>query len=118
MSRLIKHAEQEMKAAGLYDKDADYEGAIPEAVMKLVRAHIEERHSGASHALTLEIFNRVINFKTLTPLTNSPDEWIEVGEKTWQNTRQSSCFSEDGGKTYHDIYAKDPKAKVTSKVVV
>lgn len=27
---------------------------------------------------------------------------------TWQNTRSSSCFSEDGGKTYYDINEDQP----------
>ena len=120
MSNLVKHAEREMRLAGLYDKDADYDGMIPEAVMKLIKVHSKERHSGSSHALTLSIFAKVANFKTLTPLTNDPSEWMEVSEEhagrpgVWQSNRQSSCFSEDGGKTYHDIDAPDPKAKVTS----
>lgn len=114
MSRLVEHAEREMKLAGLYDADADYGGMIPEAVMKLVKVHSEEGHSGGSHGLVLQIFNRVANFKTLTPVTNDPAEWFEVGNGTWQNNRQSSCFSEDGGKTYNDIDANDPRAKMTA----
>jgi len=104
MNNLIKHAENEMKLAGLYDKDSDYGGMIPKAVMALVKAHSEQGHSGGSHHLVLSIFNQVVNFKSLTPPTNNPSEWMEVESgKTWQNIRQSTCFSEDGGKTYYDI---------------
>jgi len=102
MRNLVEHAEREMKLAGLYDKDADYGGMIPEAVMALVKAHAEQGHSGASHALTLQIFNRVINFKTLTPVSSS-DHWNEVEAGLWQNSRQSSVFSKDGGQTWYDI---------------
>ena len=109
MSNLVKHAENEMRLAGLYDADADYGGMIPEAVMKLVRAHAEEGHSGASHGLTLQVFNRVINFKTLTPINSDPSTWSEVSPGVWQSTRQSSCFSEDGGNTWYDLY--DPEKK-------
>ena len=113
MSNLVIHAEEEMRRAGLYSPDADYGGMIPEAVMKMVKCLADEGHSGMSHALTMEIFNRVANFKTLTPLTADPSEWMEVSEyyskdhpAVWQNRRQSSCFSDDGGKTYHDINEK------------
>jgi hypothetical protein len=113
MSNLVEHAEREMKLAGLYDKDADYGGMIPEAVMALVRVHAEQGHSGMSHGLTMQIFNRVINFKTLTPITSNPDDWNDVaaasGKPMWQNLRQPSIFSEDGGKTWYDINDKTNK---------
>lgn len=114
MSNLVKHAENEMKLAGLYDKDADYAGMIPEAVMALVKAHSEQEHSGGSHWLTLQIFNKVINFKTLIPIGSTQDEWFKhdyqtAGKDCWQNTRQSSVFSQDGGKTWYDI--DDPEKK-------
>jgi hypothetical protein len=111
---LVEHAEREMKLAGLYDKDADYGGMIPEAIMALVKAHADQGHSGGSHAITLQIFNRVINFKTLTPIGSTPDEWFKhdyqnAGADCWQNIRQSSVFSEDGGKTWYDL--DDPEKK-------
>lgn len=108
MSRMESHAEVELRKAGLYDADADYGGAIAEAVMKLVRAHASEEHSGGSHHMTLSIFNKVINFKTLSPITSSPDEWTEVAEDLWQNRRQSSTFSKDGGKTWYDLDEPKP----------
>lgn len=114
MSRLIEHAEYEMRRAGFYDQDSDYGGMIPEAVIRLVRAHSEEEHSGGSHALTMALFNKVINFKVLSPITSDPTEWIDRteisgGNPTWQNNRQSSVFSQDGGKTWYDIDDKEKK---------
>jgi hypothetical protein len=111
---LIEHAKREMQLAGLYDKDADYGGMIPEAVMALVEAHSKQGHSGGSHHLVLEIFNRVINFKTLTPIGSTKDEWFKhdyqvAGENCWQNTRQGSIFSQDGGQTWYDL--DDPEKK-------
>ena len=123
MSNLVKHAEREMRAARLYDKDADYGGMIPDAVMALVKVHSEQGHSGMSHALTLKIFNRVIEYKTLTPITNDPAEWMQIQDEVlapdqrkdglWQNRRQVSCFSSDGGKTYYDIDDKKREVKPT-----
>lgn len=111
MSNLVEHAEKEMRKAGLYSADSDYSGMIPDAVMALVKPFAEARHSGSSAMLTLEIFNRVARFKTLSPVTNDPEEWMEIGrdmlppaqKDLWQNRRDSSCFSEDGGKTYYSI---------------
>lgn len=108
MNNLEKHAEYEMRLAGLYDANADYGGMIPDAVMALVKAHAEQCHSGFSHGMVIDVFNRVINFKTLTPLTSNPDEWVQLDENVggpnmWQNRRQCSCFSTDGGKTWYDI---------------
>ena len=118
MSNLEVHAEREMRRAGLYDKDADYGGMIPDAVMKLVSALASDGHSGGSHALVMEIFNRVANFHTLTPLTSSPDEWHDItemsgGKPMWQNTRDSSFFSEDAGRTCYSVDDPDRVKKPT-----
>lgn len=111
MSNLVTHAESEMRRAGLYDKDADYGGMIPEAVMELVKAHAKQGHSGGSHWVTLEVFNKVINFKTLSPITSDPSEWMLVSDahKVWQSTREPATFSEDGGKTWYNL--DDPEKK-------
>jgi hypothetical protein len=96
-----------MKLAGLYDKDADYDGMIPEAVLALVKAHSEQGHSGGSHGITLAIFNKVINYQTLSPLTSNPDEWMHVGKdhrgECYQSMRHPACFSYDQGKTWYDL---------------
>lgn len=114
MSNLIRHAEEEMRRVGLYDKDSDYDGKIPEAVMKLIRPFAEEGHSGGSAGLTLEIFNCLARYKTLSPITNDPAEWTDVsghgspdGKPLWQNRRDSSFFSNDGGKTGYSVDDKD-----------
>lgn len=115
MSNLVKHAEEEMRRAGLYDKYSDYGDLIPRAVMALVETHAAQRHSGGSHGLALDIFNRVVNFKTLTPITNDPTEWVDVahyagpkGEPLWQNRRDCRLFSHDGGKTHWNVDDKLP----------
>ena len=101
---LVEHAERELRLAGLFDKDSDYGGMLGESTMKLIRVFSEEGHSGMSASIQSDIFNRLSRYKNLTPLTDSPDEWMEVGtDTTWQNKRCSDCFSTDGGKTYYSI---------------
>ena len=124
-SNLVMHAEHELRRAGMFDKNADYGGMIAEAVMKLVKTRAKEGHSGMSHSWTLQVFNLVANYKTLTPITNLPGEWSEVGkdmmpdgDKTcWQNRRRSSLFSHDGGKTYYDIDEKQPRFRALRRLL-
>ena len=104
---LVAHAEEELRRAGLFDDDSDYAGMLGKAVVALVKVFAEQGHSGFSAHRTLELFNVVANFKTLTPLTSDPSEWNDVseisGHPLWQNRRQSSTFSKDGGKTWWDV---------------
>lgn len=109
MSNLVKHAQKELKLAGLFDKDSDYDGMLGQAVMELVKTFSKQGHSGFSAHQTLRIFNEVANYRPLTPIGMSKDEWMDVTEMTadgkgmWQNTRRGTTFSRDGGKTWYDI---------------
>ncbi len=107
MGNLEKHAESEMRRAGLYDADACYGGLIPQAVMELVRALAAQGHSGCSHHLVMDIFDKVARFRPLTPLTSDPSEWADVSEASgrplWQSRRCPSVFSSDGGTTWRDL---------------
>jgi len=109
MSNLTKHAKRELELAGLFDKDSDYDGEIGKAVMELVRVFSKQGHSGFSAGMTLSIFNKVASYKTLTPITGNPEEWMKVDDEMWQSTRCPSVFSKDGLKTWYDLDA--PKKK-------
>ena len=112
---LRDHAEQEMRIAGLYDKESDYGGMIPESVLKTVDSFREAGHSGGSAALTISILNKVLRYQTLTPINSDPQYWMEVQEEhagrkgVWQSTRDGTYFSEDGGKTFYCL--DDPEKK-------
>jgi len=115
MRNLTDHAERELRLAGLYDEDSDYGGLLAYGAVRLIRTFAEEGHSGFSAMQSIRIFNRLAQFKTLTPLTDDPGEWQNCGEVygptgkgVWQSRRQSSCFSNDGGETYYDLDEKKP----------
>ena len=101
MSNLRDHAEREMKLAGV-DNDI-YGDLVSKAVLELIDTFAKQGHSGMSGALVLSIFNQVVDFKNLTPLTNDPEEWQfhNYVRPLWQNRRCSEAFSYDGGKTYY-----------------
>lgn len=107
MSEFTAWAEEEVRRAGLFDKDSDYGGMLGDAVMKLVHAHNGQGHSGFSSALTVHIFTQLADRRALTPISSDPAEWIDrtvqSGAPLWQNRRDSKCFSEDGGKTWWSL---------------
>lgn len=110
-SKLVQHANHEMYLAGLYDTDADYNGAIPGAVQRVVQVFAADEHSGGSAAMVLAILDKVLRFEPLTPLTSDPEEWRNVSETAgypfWQNKRDTRMFSEDGGKTWYNVEEKE-----------
>lgn len=99
-------ARKELELAGLFDKDSDYEGMLGQAIMELIEKFSEQGHSGMSAGLVSSIFHQLSQWKPLTELTDNPDEWNELSEEVaadhmqWQSSRDPSCFSTDGGKTY------------------
>jgi len=105
---LIQHANHELKLAGLFDKDADYNGMIAKATMELIEKFSEQGHSGFSALWVRDVFHRLSNFETLTPITSDPNEWTDVskscgGDEMWQNKRNPAVFSKDGGKTWYNV---------------
>lgn len=104
-SNLVRFARKELEAAGMFSSDSDYEGLLGKAVLELVQTLSVQGHSGSSHHLMMTIFNQLANFKPLSPLTSDPSEWVNQSEASgaplWQSARDSSAFSEDGGKTFY-----------------
>jgi hypothetical protein len=99
-SNLVTHARTELALAGLFDKDADYDGE-----MKVVEAFSSYGHSGGSAMLAIELLQKLLQFKNLTSLTTDPAEWMYIADGQrpdedkpfWQNRRDSEVFSEDAG---------------------
>ena len=83
MSTLLEFARAEMRAAGLYDTDADYGGAIPVAVEEIVEVFAEQGHSGASASIVTSLLGKLLRFEPLCPLTGADDEWTEVSDGLW-----------------------------------
>jgi len=100
---LVKFARRELELAGLFDKDSDYDGMLGGSAIELIEVFSKQGHSGFSAGIMSDLFDRLSRYKPLTALTADPEDWMEVGEGTWQCKRSHSCFSEDGLKTYYDI---------------
>ena len=115
---LIKHAERELKLAGMFDEDADYNGKLAPTIMEVVKVFASFGHSGGSAGISIAVLEKLLRFQNLTPLTNNPDEWNDVSEMNgspmWQSNRNPSCFSTDNGKTYYSVDDKEQKT-ITSE---
>jgi hypothetical protein len=98
MGNLTEHARRELELSGV-DNDI-YGDMLSKAVLELIEVFEKQEHSGMSARYTLRLFTKLANFENLTELTDSQDEWNEVGEHVWQSSRNSEAFSSDGGKTY------------------
>lgn len=118
---LESHAKFEIKKAGLDSEDSDYEGMIGKAVLELMKVYAKQGHSGFSAQWTRELFNKLANYETLTPITSDPEEWVNVregadGEPLWQSCRNPALFSEDGGKTWYNVDDKTLKEGIDKGV--
>ncbi len=92
----------ELKLAGLYDADSDYDGMIGEAVEELLLVFQKQGHSGFSAPHVASIFQRLVSGETLTPLTGEDEEWGETfGGGILQNKRCSYIFKEIDGGAYN-----------------
>lgn len=104
---LVSHAERELRLAGLFDENSDYNGKLGKATLDLIKIFAEQGHSGGSSAMVRELFSELSNFQNLTPITFNTDEWNDVSEMSqepmWQSSRNPSFFSKDGGKTWYDV---------------
>lgn len=93
---LIDYARDELKIAGLLDKDSDYNGMLGEAILRMIGLFAEEGHSGYSASAAIAIFNKLARFEPITPLTGEDGEWVHVHENIYQNNRCSRVFRDNG----------------------
>ena len=89
--------ENELKLAGLFDHDSDYEGLVGASVLELFQVLQKQGHSGASAQRVAELFNRLMQGMPLTPITLDADQWDDqselAGEPFFQHKRDWSLFS-------------------------
>jgi hypothetical protein len=96
MSTLVQFTKSELRAAGLFDADADYEGAVAACVTALMETFVAYGQSGGSAEQVLALFTKLAKHRPITPLTGEDDEWDDRSEMSgyplWQNKRDSRVF--------------------------
>jgi hypothetical protein len=91
MNSLLQHAKAELRAAGLFDADADYDGMVAASVVSLMETFHAYGHSGGSGMMTARAFARVASYLPLTPLTGADDEWETPADKGGQIQINKRC---------------------------
>jgi hypothetical protein len=97
---LVEHAKREL---ALIDNDQEF----TDAIIRAVEGFASYGHSGGSASVAIPMLNALLQHKNLTPLTNDPAEWMNVGNRTWQCVRNPHAFSSDGGLTYYLLTDRD-----------
>jgi hypothetical protein len=106
---LILRAEAEFKLLGKLENklDAELETWLHKDVLDLLYTFSRQGHSGGTAEEMITLFNRLVRFGILSPINDNPEDWEDKSKQTgrplWQNRRLTSCFSEDGGKTFFDV---------------
>jgi len=87
----VEYAKKEFKLLG---ELVDYGESIKSCMLEVLAILDKQEHSGASIGLFRFIFDRLVQFKPLTPLTGEDDEWVEVETGVWQNKRCPFIFKD------------------------
>jgi len=98
MTTLLQHTKAELRAAGLFDADSDFDGEIGVHVTSIMETYLAYGHSGTSAQRALEVFVRLANGLPLTPLTGEDDEWYipnGMGGQMQMNRRCTRVFKDD-----------------------
>lgn len=106
--QLVKHARAELEL--FPNEDADF----LESIMDAVKGFSSYRgHSGSSAEMAIHMLTALLNGQNLLPLTDKEEEWEHkpgadygIEQDYWQNKRNSSAMSLDGGKTYFLVHEK------------
>jgi len=106
-----KWAIEELKRAGYYDKDGTYKGTLGDNLEELIKVFSKQEHSGFSASVVSSAFHRLVYWKPLSPITDDPEEWMEIGNYLYQSRRCPSVFTTDellkqGKAKDHDYYYK------------
>lgn len=109
MGGLLDHARTELDRTGNDDE-------FNECILKAIEGFLAFGHSGGSASVGIHILNELLQFKNLTPLTNDPHEWNEVGTRMYQSARNPEAFSEDGGRTYY-LLSEDNRNEVGAELI-
>lgn len=107
---MLDWASHEIELAIKDASEFEYANNCYMSAYKAFASLLEDGHSGMSIGLTMQILNRLVQGKPLTPVEDKEEEWAEAfetddGTKCYQHKRMSSLFKEvypDGKVSYSD----------------
>ena len=104
-SALYEYAKKELERIekGCEDEESlSMQQAIDKNILELINVFSNQHHSGFTATYVIDILQRLLHYKPLTPLTGEDDEWEDVTSygydtPTFQNKRCSAVFKDDKG---------------------
>lgn len=105
---ILEWAKREIEIACKHERgnndpnERDYWVACYESAFKAYKSLMEEGHTGLSIGLTMNILNRLVQCKPLTPIEDTPDIWNEVGFVNTGLVKNLQCSRM--GSFWKDIY--------------
>lgn len=123
MTSNLERIRYELELAGykLDQEEFDYSNEVGKAAYEICEVFSKQGHSGITADVTLRLIKTIlIDEDILTPLTDNPEEWVDVagynigtaleGKPMYQSKRKFSCFTTDF-KTYYDVNENTVNAK-------
>ena len=105
MSNLVNYAKDELARI---DHSDDMQDLIDRDILELIETFSNQEHSNTTGAYVLGVFNRLVKFMPLTPLTGDDNEWEDIsdisGDTCYQNKRCSRIFKDKDGRAYDIEY--------------
>ena len=77
---------------------------VTKCVIDLMEVFSKQGHSGLSASYVANLFDRLVQFKPLSPLTGEDDEWEPIGGGEYQNKRCPSVFKDADGHVHNSDY--------------
>jgi hypothetical protein len=107
---LVEHAKREFKRKGYIPLDEEQEDGpnkwIQENVLELLEVFSKQGHSGMSASFCLNYFDKLANFKLISPIEKEEDfdfgEPFDKDSTTRQSKVISSVFKDETGVHYND----------------
>lgn len=105
-SPLVAHARRELNRIAVADNGTrdEEQHEVNQHILKMITIFAKEGHSGFSAGWATSVLNRLLQYKPLTPLQGTPDEWVHVGDNegvpVFQNSRYGCVFKEGDGQAY------------------
>ncbi len=106
-SKTVSHARREFDILG-WPADCEMQTIACKNVEDLLYVFASQGHSGMSAGYVLGLFNKLAQFKPISPLTGADSEWHEIGDNEYQNIRCSRVFKKNDqaydieGKVFND----------------
>lgn len=104
-----KRAVAEMRIAGFPQDEID-------AMDTILGIFFRHWDSGGAVASMAPVLQRLIAGKPLTPITDTPEQWVDVGHGVLQHVRLPSVFKDPrfhGGLNAYDIDAREPRQAIS-----